>query len=286
MKQETQLYHIFKIRIGTQYYKTEKIYTDEEFDHVMNSVGWRMPFNLSAYHFMSSSPPVCKNPVMNTLPLIDCSVDQLLASQIPYHVNLRDKQRKCLREVFRKWRRFVIATDELSNGIYGKLLPLDEEHTLVSKLEPLPVTLQTAKKYVDKYHRHNTAPQGHKFSIGLVSPIEEEPVGVVIASVPKSRVLAQDCYTLEINRCCAKPYYENACSKLYSLAIKAGRSMGYHRFITYTLEEESGSSLRAVGFRPDGIVAASPGGWASPSRPRKKPSRYPEGRKIRWVLNV
>lgn len=191
MKQEPQLYHIFKVRIGKEYYKTAKVYTDDEFDRVMDSVGWCMPFNLSAYHFQSSAPPVCTNPVMNALPLIDCSVEDLLAGQVLSKTTLRDKQQKCLRKVYRKWGRFVVAKDDLSDGIYGKLLLLDEEHTLVSRLEPSPITLRAAKTYVDKYHRHNVAPQGHKFSIALITPIEEEPVGVVIASTPKSRIQAQ-----------------------------------------------------------------------------------------------
>lgn len=286
MYKEPQLYHMFKIKIGKDFYRTERIYTDEEFERIMGSVGWHMPFNLSAHHFMSHNPPICTNPAMNALPIIYCQVDRLLAAQIPVPANMRDKRSKTNHEIFRKWGRFVIVKDELSNGICGKLYRLDEKHTVVSELLPLPITLKCAKDYVDKHHRHNAAPQGHKFSIGLISPIDEEMIGVVIASVPKSRIQAQDPYTLEINRCCSNAYYENVCSKLYSLAIKAGRGLGYRRFITYTLESEPGSSLKAVGFRPDGIVPSSPGGWNSPSRPRKKAVRYPEGKKVRWVLDL
>lgn len=286
MCKESQLYHIFKIKIEKDFYRTERIYTDEEFEQIMDSIGWHMPFNLSAYHFMSHNPPICTNPVMNALPIIHCQVDKLLSTQISVPANMRDKRSKSNHEIFRKWEKFVIVRDELSNGVCGKLHRLDEEHTVVSKLLPLPITFKHAKEYVNKYHRHNTAPQGHKFSIGLMSPIDEEVIGVVIASVPKSRILAQDPYMLEINRCCSNAYYENVCSKLYSLAVKAGRSMGYRRFITYTLESEPGSSLKAVGFRPDGIVPSSHGGWDSPSRPRKKAARYPEGKKVRWILDL
>lgn len=59
----------------------------------------------------------------------------------------------------------------------------------------------------------------------------------------------------------------------------------YTRFLTYTLPEESGSSLRAVGFQVDGVVHSPSGGWNAPSRPRST-RRYPSGDKVRWVLHT
>ena len=91
--------------------------------------------------------------------------------------------------------------------------------------------------------------------------------------------------TLEINRCCTDPRYSDVCSCLYARAIRIGRELGYRRFLTYTLPEESGSSLRAVGFQPDGGTKASRNGWNSPSRPRDT-DRYPAGGKLRWVLYI
>ena len=79
------------------------------------------------------------------------------------------------------------------------------------------------------------------------------------------------------------PRYADVCSNLYARTIRIGREMGYTRFLTYTLPEESGSSLRAVGFQLDGTVHGSSHGWDSPSRPRTA-GRYPSGDKLRWVL--
>ena len=76
---------------------------------------------------------------------------------------------------------------------------------------------------------------------------------MAIASIPKARC-QMDGVTLEINRCCADPRYADVCSNLYARTIRIGREMGYTRFLTYTLPEESGSSLRAVGFQVDGVV--------------------------------
>ena len=111
-----------------------------------------------------------------------------------------------------------------------------------------------------------------------------EPVGVAIASIPKARC-QMDGLTLEINRCCADPRYADVCSNLYARTIRIGREMGYTRFLTYTLPEESGSSLRAVGFQVDGVVHSPSGGWNAPSRPRST-RRYPSGDKVRWVLHT
>jgi hypothetical protein len=43
---------------------------------------------------------------------------------------------------------------------------------------------------------------------------------------------------------------------------------GYTRFVTYTLQDESGSSLRAVGFKLDGIARYHD--WNSPKGDREK----------------
>ena len=109
-------------------------------------------------------------------------------------------------------------------------------------------------------------------------------MGVAVASTPKAR-RQMDGETLEINRCCTDPRYADVCSSLYARAVRIGRELGYRRFLTYTLPEESGSSLRAVGFQPEGVTKAPAGGWDCPSRPRDT-ARYPAGGKIRWILDT
>lgn len=155
---------------------------------------------------------------------------------------------------------------------------------LVTRLEAVPITLREASAYIDKHHRHNAGPVFHKFSVCLRTPGELELVGVAVASIPKARH-QMDGKTLEINRCCTDPRYADVCSRLYASVIRIGREMGYCRFLTYTVLEESGSSLRAVGFQPDGVVTPSDNGWDSPGRPRKT-DRYPTGEKIRWIFQT
>ena len=134
-------------------------------------------------------------------------------------------------------------------------------------MEICPVTLKDAQAFVKEHHRHNDPPQGHKFSIGLTDG--GCLVGVAVVGRPIARG-NDDGYTAEITRCCVLDNQRNANSRLYAAALRAARAMGYRRVITYTLPEESGASLKAVGFRVDGLTNHSPNGWNVPSRPRKK----------------
>jgi hypothetical protein len=57
--------------------------------------------------------------------------------------------------------------------------------------------------------------------------------------------------------------------------------MGYRRVVTYTLERESGASLRAAGFRP--VARTGPNDWDRPNRSRAERPVYAE-RKVRWEI--
>ena len=194
-------------------------------------------------------------------------------------MKLKDKAREETLPILRKCGDYVLAQANLGWRFYHVT---GEHSSILTKLNAVPITLRDARAYVDLHYRHNAGPKFHKFSICLRVAGEPEPVGVAIASTPKARH-QMDGFTLEINRCCADPRYADVCSKLYSLAIRAGRDIGYRRFLTYTLPSEGGSSLKAVGFQLDGMVHPGKSGWDCASRPRKT-ERYPEGSKCRWIL--
>ena len=137
----------------------------------------------------------------------------------------------------------------------------------------VPVSLATAQQFVAMWHRHLDAPPGHKFSIGVAvdqatgtDPGGSVLVGVIMVGRPIARAY-DDGHTLEVNRS-ATDGTEHANSKLYAAAWRATKALGYRRLITYTQAGESGSSLRAAGWR---IVAERPArkGWDTPSRPRE-----------------
>ena len=108
----------------------------------------------------------------------------------------------------------------------------------------VPTTLREANAFVKAHHRHHKPVTGHKFSIGC--EVEGRLVGVVIAGRPVSRYL-DDGLTLEVNRLCTTGE-KNACSMLYAAAARAAKAMGYRKIITYTLDNEPGTSLRAAGW--------------------------------------
>ena len=41
---------------------------------------------------------------------------------------------------------------------------------------------------------------------------------------------------------------------LYGACVRVGKAMGYKRIITYTLESEHGSSVKAANYKYDGIA--------------------------------
>lgn len=144
-----------------------------------------------------------------------------------------------------------------------------------------PITLNAAQGFVNQHHRHNGAPQGHKFSIGLWA--DKKLIGVVIVGRPIARH-NDDGTTAELTRCCVLEGQPDANSMLYAAAWRAARAMGYRRMITYTLPAESGASLRAAGFTATGETSPAPRGWDRPSRKRTTPECYPKNVKIRWEI--
>ena len=112
-------------------------------------------------------------------------------------------------------------------------------------LDICPVSLAEANAFVAEHHRHHKPVVGHKFSIGCTDG--EKIVGVAIVGRPVARYL-DDGWTLEVNRCCTDGT-RNACSILYAAAWRAARAMGYHKLITYILDTEPGTSLKAAGWK-------------------------------------
>ncbi len=144
-------------------------------------------------------------------------------------------------------------------------------------METVPLHIREANAFVARFHRHSLPTVGGKFAIGAVH--DGKLVGVAIAGRPVARRL-DDGKTLEILRV-ATDGTRNANSFLYSKVVKIARLLGYSRIVTYSLEEESGASLRAVGARMVGEV--QPQEWSVPSRPRRTQAVYGK-KKLRWEL--
>lgn len=144
-------------------------------------------------------------------------------------------------------------------------------------MEAIPLHLREANEFVAKYHRHNLPTVGGKFAVG--ASVDGKLVGVAIAGRPVARKL-DDGTTLDILRVCTDGT-PNANSFLYGRVKRIAQLFGYRKVITYTLEEESGASLKAVGAQVVGTV--NPKEWSVPSRERKSQAVYGKS-KSKWEL--
>lgn len=131
-------------------------------------------------------------------------------------------------------------------------------------LELQPITFAEAKEFIRLRHRHHLPPVGWKD--GVAATDGEKVVGVIVVGRPVARHY-DDGDTLEVTRC-ATDGTKNACSFLYAAAWKLTKAKGYGRLITYTRSDESGSSLRAAGWRVVGQRKARSWAESSVGRPR------------------
>lgn len=146
-------------------------------------------------------------------------------------------------------------------------------------LSIVPVDFAEACAFIRQHHRHHIPPVGHKASLGLSDG--ERIRGVAVLGRPVARRL-DDGWTLEVTRV-ATDGVHNGCSKLYGAAWKLAQALGYRRLVTYTLKSESGSSLRAVGWRCLDREGSAEGTWSRPSRPRV--DKAPLQAKLRWEVS-
>ena len=144
-------------------------------------------------------------------------------------------------------------------------------------MKVIPLTIKEANRFIRKYHRHNAPVTTGRFAIGAQK--NGKLVGVAIAGNPVARLLC-DGETLEVLRVCTDGT-KNVNSFLYQRVKRIAQLMGYKKVITYTLQNESGSSLKAIGAEIESEV--KPSSWNRPNRPRKEQEVYKQ-KKFRWRL--
>jgi hypothetical protein len=146
---------------------------------------------------------------------------------------------------------------------------------ICADLKIVPITLKVANSFVIEHHRHHDSCTGCRFAIGVIG--NGDLIGVCICGRPVSRYL-DDGLTLEVNRCCVKDGFKNACSKLYGACCRIAKEMGYIKVITYTLESEEGTSLVASNFTCEGVAGGKI--WTGI---RNRDNGVPKEMKKRWV---
>lgn len=131
-------------------------------------------------------------------------------------------------------------------------------------LRVLPITLKEAHEFVESFHRHNKPSRGGKYAIAASDG--EELVGVAVVGRPVARML-DDGVTAEVTRLCVNDTApKNTCSFLYGRCWRIWQQMGGKRMVTYTLQSESGASLRGAGWKLTGETKPSDGWMNRPGR--------------------
>ena len=145
------------------------------------------------------------------------------------------------------------------------------------KLFVQPITFKEACEFIKIHHRHHVPPQGWKF--GCAVNDGTKVVGVITIGRPVARHM-DDGYTVEVTRCCTDGT-KNSCSKLYSASWRAARALGYTKMITYTLDNEPGTSLNASGWKVIHKTKDN-ASWSRKDRPRV--DKHPLQSKLRWEI--
>jgi hypothetical protein len=150
-----------------------------------------------------------------------------------------------------------------------------------------PLTLKEANAFVDQYHRHNDPTIGHRFSVGAIDGVDLW--GVAILGRTVARTLHSET-TAEITRVAVREGAPcGTCSFLYNTLWKAWRNLGGTKCITYTLQKESGASLRGLKDAGWKLVADIPPrtnkvNWQN--RPGRKKQEVTEEAKYRWEIRT
>lgn len=156
----------------------------------------------------------------------------------------------------------------------------------------VPIFQKAAFAFIKKHHRHHKMPVGSVFQVGCgyaydacsIKTKKEivvyEYVGVAVVGRPNGR-FQQDSATLEVTRLCTDGT-PNACSMLYAASWRVAKNLGYRKLITYILNTEPGTSLKASGWT---LIGERGGGsWSVPSRPRV--DKHPTQPKLLFEINV
>ena len=141
------------------------------------------------------------------------------------------------------------------------------------RIHIIPCHQAEAFAFIRQHHRHHNPPVGTIFQLAAARESDEEVC-------PVARRL-DDGWTAEVTRV-ATDGTKNACSALYAAAWRAARAMGYRRLLTFTLDTEPGTSLKAAGWRCVGETAGK--SWSVPSRPRV--DKHPLQRRFRWEMTL
>lgn len=146
----------------------------------------------------------------------------------------------------------------------------------------VPCSIQEANEFVANFHRHNKPVTAARFAVGASDG--QQLVGVAIVGLPVARLM-MDGFTAEVVRCCvADGAPKGTCSALYAAAWRAAKAMGWRKLITYTLQSESGASLRGAGWKVIAELAPRSDAQQWTNRPGREWQPVVGQAKLRWEV--
>jgi len=133
-----------------------------------------------------------------------------------------------------------------------------------ARLHVVPCTLDQANAAVSAWHRHHSPMGGPAHCVAVATP-DGVVHGVAILGRPCSPS-HEDGWTIEVRRV-ATDGMPNACSALYGASRRIAMALGYRLSQTFTMEHESGASLRGAGWTDAGRSSGS-SGFSRRQKPR------------------
>ncbi len=149
----------------------------------------------------------------------------------------------------------------------------DDDHDL-QELSLAPCTIKQATPWIGQVHRKLPRIQGAMWAVQVVR--DGDCVGVAVVGWPARMLMKKG--VLAVLRVAVLEGQPNACSMLYGACSRAAKAMGARGLVTYTHQDEPGTSLRASGWLYGGLTDG--GEHSRPSRFRQ-PALFPEP-KHRW----
>ena len=136
------------------------------------------------------------------------------------------------------------------------------------------VSFPAARAFIERHHQHCGPPQGWRFGASIYNG--RLLMGVVTVGNPVSPAL-NGRGIVEVNRLCIRRDVDpmlawNCCSMLYAHSAREAERRGFNRIITYTRQDENGTSLQACGWACEG--RAGGGGWHSARRARSNQNAW------------
>lgn len=148
------------------------------------------------------------------------------------------------------------------------------------RLDIRPVSFAAMRAFVGRHHRHCAPPVTWRFGAAIFNGWSQ--IGVVSVGNPVAPAYMHRGW-VEVNRLCVRPdtapqLVWNACSQLYGHAAREAERRGFNKIITYTRQDEHGTSLRASGWECEG----QGGGRSWNTRLRRRNTAEAFVPKLRW----